>query len=83
NFFNQSSIILFLDKRLNSCSNNVRKLTGMVTDYQQANQQKEIFITANQNFTEMSWKQQHMEWYGHGNGMTGMTLPAEFTLIKQ
>lgn len=82
-FYRQFSINLNFDIIKNQCSMTSRMLHGEITDFLEANQGKEVFATVNAAGTIMTWKQQHLEWYGHGNGMVGMTLAPNFVLVKQ
>ena len=81
--YNNFSVYLNFDKIHNLCNSNSKKLHGRITDYLEASQDKEVFATLNVTNTAMTWKLWHEEWFGHGNGMVGMTLPTNFVLIKQ
>jgi hypothetical protein len=81
--YDNCSVRINFDVILNPCSINAKKLHGFIKDYLQANQDKEIFATLNETNTTMTCKLWHGEWVGHGNGMIGMTLPANFVLVKQ
>lgn len=81
--YNDFSIDLSFDKLLNSCDQNSKKLIGYIKDITQASQQKDVFATLNSSNTNMTVKIWHGEWYGHGNGLVGITLPTNIVLIKQ
>ena len=72
------SIWLFLQ----NCSTATNHLIGKVTDYLQDKNRHDVYITVNAANTQMTWHQQVSE--GHLNDpYHGMTLPANFVLIKQ
>jgi hypothetical protein len=64
------------------CSDTTRQLRGNITDYHKGNYGHTIQATLNATKTTMTWHQQRSE--GHFNDpFTGMTLPANFVLIRQ
>ncbi len=65
------------------CAAIPRKASGSITDYLQAKETKIVTVTLDATGTIMTWKQRHSEGFGFLTGATGMTLPKEFTLIKQ
>ena len=81
--YDKYSVMINFNIVLNPCSKNAKKLHGVIKDYLQANQDKEVFAALNETNTRMTCKLWHGEWFGHGNGMVGMTLPSNFVLVKQ
>jgi len=68
---------------LGGCNTAANKLWGSITDYNQNKENHNIIATLNSGGTIMNWKQEHREGWGYLTGSTGMTLPKQFTLIKQ
>jgi hypothetical protein len=65
------------------CNAGVMTASGSINDYLNGNQAKMVVATLDATGTIITWKQ----WHAASNGMfgrpSGMTLPADFTLIKQ
>jgi hypothetical protein len=68
---------------LKECTNSFPELHGTIIDHLQLNEIHMVKTILSANQTMMLWKQTRREGYGTGTGANGMTLPAEFLLIKQ
>lgn len=77
------SILLSFNTKENLCFPFSRVLSGDILDLTQCNQSANVDAVVNAAGTTMLWKQQKSEWWGHGNNCNGLTLPREFTLVKQ
>ncbi len=65
------------------CGYSSNRLTGLVTDFLQVGEWHVVTATLDTTKTVLTWKQRHREGYGFTTGAYGMTLPRQFTLIKQ
>ncbi len=65
------------------CGYSSNCLTGIITDFSQSRELKVVTATLDSTKTVLHWKQRHSEGYGFTTGAYGMTLPRQFTLIKQ
>ncbi len=77
------SILLSFNSKENLCFPFSRVLNGRILDLTQCNQSATVDAVVNAAGTTMLWKQQKSDWWGHGNNCNGLTLPMEFTLVKQ
>lgn len=66
-----------------SCDDTSAILRGTIIDFSQAKELHNVKATVNAITSEIDWEQQHREGYGLLTGATGMTLPRQFTLVKQ
>jgi hypothetical protein len=76
---NFSSLILQAD----SCYFPVSRLFGYLTDFSQGKEIKKVNTVLDVTGNVMNWRQDNTQGYGFFSGYFGMTLPKEFTLVKQ
>lgn len=66
-----------------NCETSGNRLIGRISDLSQCYEAKVVTITYNASKTQLTWNQRHATGYGFITGCKGMTLPANFVLIKQ
>jgi len=81
--FNTMSDSTSFRMSLNACSTTPTKMIGFHRDFLQGNERKRITGNFHTNRTQLTIKLHHSQGYGVFSGYQGMTLPSEFTLIKQ
>jgi hypothetical protein len=78
-----NSLSIGLKSLGNHCNPNIMIASGTITDYLNDKQGKFVTATLDASGTIITWKQNHMASNGMFGRPIGMTLPSEFTLIKQ
>lgn len=78
-----NSCSIIITNNLFPCNQSSFKARGHIIDYLQSKEGHNVYIEINAALNTINWRQEHAEGFGVFTGAYGMTLPKQFTLLRQ